>query len=303
MVDQEKSMHEIDPTQKIIEIEGRTIALSSWVQACDEARERHVLKVAFPWQGLEITESRSSKGGFNVKGHASVFDRTSLDLGGFREQVSHGFFQPVLDRSPDVHAVWDHDTRLTLARTRNSTLELREDDIGLYNFIKVAPTSYAQDLRILMERGDIDQQSFAFTVEDDRYEEDDTGNIMRTLIRARDLFDVTITAQGAYPQTSAEVTRSVRSLADLDRKFFAVSKVGDGAAASAYAVATPADGAVSTTPLPGAMTPDKRPNGDQAVSKTEQIEEQMRKKEAMIKKAAALASILAKQAERLEKLE
>jgi len=284
----DQTMHEIDPSQKVIEIEGRTIALASWVEACDEARERHVLQVTFPLTGLEITESRARNGGFNVKGHATVFNRTSLDLGGFREQVAPGFFQPVLDRDPDVHAVWDHDTRLTLARTRNSTLELREDDMGLYNFIKVAPTSYAQDLRILMERGDIDQQSFAFTVEEDRYAEDDEGNILRTLVQARDLFDVTITAQGAYPQTSAEVTRSVRSLADLDRKFFAVSKVGDGAADSASAVAEPADGAAQ---------------GGQAVSKTEAIEEFMRWKEARIKKAAAYASTLAKLAEKLGKLE
>ena len=282
----DQTMHEIDPTQKVIEIEGRTIALSSWVEACDEARERHVLKVAFPWTGLEITESRSVKGGFNVKGHASVFDQTSHDLGGFRERVAAGFFQPVLDRKPDVHAVWDHDTRLTLARTRNSTLELREDDVGLYNFMKVAPTSYAQDLRILMERGDIDQQSFAFTVEDDRFAEDDAGNILRTLVRARDLFDVTITAQGAYPQTAAEVTRSVRSLADLDRKFFAVSKVGDGAADKATAVAEPADGAAE----------------GQAVSKVEDDEEFAMWHAAMEKKAAAQRATLAKVEERLGKL-
>src|SRR5262245_9503928 len=99
-----------------------------------------------------------------VRGHAAVYDRTSLDLGGFRERIAKGAFTRVLNGNPDVHALWDHDTKLVLARTKNKTLELREDPVGLHFWARVADTSYAKDLRVLMERGDIDQASFGFTV-------------------------------------------------------------------------------------------------------------------------------------------
>lgn len=159
---------------------------------------------------LTDTEWRKSRDGqsMTVAGHAAVFDRISHDLGGFREKVDRHAFDAVLDSDPDVHFLWDHDTRFVLARTRNKTLDLRLDPQGLHYWARVAPTSYAKDLEILMERGDIDQASFAFTVEEDDWEMDEEDYPLRTIKRVGNLFDVTVTAKGAYPQTDS----SLRSL-------------------------------------------------------------------------------------------
>ena len=164
---------------------------------------------------LEDVEWRAEQNGrgadLTVRGHASVYDRLSLDLGGFRERIARDAFTNVLDRNPDVHALWDHDTKYVLARTKNKTLELREDPIGLHFWAKVADTSYAKDLRILMERGDVDQASFAFTVARDEWSIDDQDNVTRTILEVGELYDVTVTAQGAYPQSDASVVQRMRS--------------------------------------------------------------------------------------------
>lgn len=159
-----------------------------------------------PIDSVEWRASGAGKGQMTVAGHAAVFNRTSHDLGGFREIVAPGAFSAALDADPDVHLLWDHDTSLVLGRTRNKTLELRQDPLGLHFWARVAPTSYAEDLRVLMERGDVDQASFAFTVEEDDWTADEeTGDVTRTIRSVGELFDVTITAKGAYPTTDASL--------------------------------------------------------------------------------------------------
>jgi HK97 family phage prohead protease len=160
----------------------------------------------------ELRDSGAGEGQFTVVGHAAVFNLWSLDLGYYREQIDPDAFKNVLSRNPDTWLLWDHDTRWTLARTHNKSLELTTDARGLRYWGRVAPTSYAADLRVLMERGDIDQASFAFTVAKDEWlittdtEGDET--IERTILEVGDLYDVTITAMGAYPQTDSQVVRA-----------------------------------------------------------------------------------------------
>lgn len=173
-------------------------------------RERRVMPISVD----EVRDSGAGEGQFTVKGHAAVFNRKSLDLGGFQEIISPGAFADVLDRTPDVHLLWDHDTRFPLARTMSKQyqLELREDPRGLHYWARVAPTSFAADLRVLMEGGVIDQASFAFTVDADTWEIKNEGKpdeqIVRTIVKVQDLYDATITAQGAYPQTDSQVVRA-----------------------------------------------------------------------------------------------
>lgn len=172
------------------------------------AREHRTL----PLEDVTWRESGAGAGELIVRGHAAVFNRSSLDLGGFTERIAPGAFTKALDANPDVHALWDHDTKLVLARTKNKTLDLREDPVGLHFYAKVADTSYARDLRILMERGDVDQASFAFTVARDEWTIDDKEQVTRTIHEVEQLYDVTVTAQGAYPHTDTSVVKHVRCL-------------------------------------------------------------------------------------------
>ena len=160
---------------------------------------------------IHIRDSATGDGSYTIRGHAAVFDKLSLDLGGFREKVAPTAFDRVLTENPDVLAVWDHDTRYTLARTHNKTLELRTDPYGLHVWMRVAPTSYAQDLRVLMERGDINQASWMFTIERETWTITEQANgdelVIATIEEVGDLYDVTVTGRGAYPQTDMSVAQ------------------------------------------------------------------------------------------------
>lgn len=163
-----------------------------------------------PLGEIKFADSNAGGGQLTMRGHASVYDRPSHDLGGFRTKIAHGAFDGVLDTNPDVHLVIDHDTRYTLARTKNKTLELRSDPYGLHVWARMAPTSYAKDLAVLMERGDIDQMSFACDIGADEWFEDENGEITRTITEVSGLYDVTVCAQGAFPQTDASLVASFR---------------------------------------------------------------------------------------------
>lgn len=163
---------------------------------------------------FEVEDVRDAEGGrspdFVVRGHASVTGKWSLDLGGFREQVHPKAFDQVLAGDPHVVHDWDHDTRYVFSSTRNKTLELRMDPVGLHFWSRVAPTSYAADLRVLLDRGDITQSSFAFTVAKDEWKVRKEGEdevVERTILEVGELFDVTTTALGAYPQTDSQVVK------------------------------------------------------------------------------------------------
>lgn len=166
-------------------------------------------RVLFTLGHVEFAESGAGDGQKTMRGHAAVFNRPSHDLGGFVTKIAPGAFSQVLDTNPDVHLVWDHDMRYVLARTLNGTLELREDPYGLHVWARLAPTSYASDLEVLMKRGDIDQMSFACTIGEDRWTEDTSG-ITREILSVDGLFDVTVCAQGAFPQTDASLLASAR---------------------------------------------------------------------------------------------
>lgn len=169
---------------------------------------------------VQLRDAGDGNGDFTLTGHAAVFNRWSEDLatfaGSFRERIEPGAFTDVLERQPDVRLLFNHDG-LTLARTKSGTLELSEDDEGLRVWARVAPTSTASDLRMAMQRGDIDQMSFAFTIAEDEWHEDrETDEIERTIQRVGELYDVSVVTFPAYPDTDAAI-REVRAAADAGK--------------------------------------------------------------------------------------
>lgn len=169
-----------------------------------------------PLANIEFADSGAGDGQRTMRGHAAVFNRLSHDLGGYKVKIAAGAFTQVLDGNPDVHLVWDHDTRYVLGRTKNKTLELREDPLGLHVWGRFAKTTYADDLAALMERGDIDQMSFACDIGSDTWTENDAG-ITRTIEEVSALYDVTICAQGAFPQTDSSLVADLASAIEAGR--------------------------------------------------------------------------------------
>lgn len=169
------------------------------------------------WDKKDTTEKRffkvetrvSSKGKKNiVEGHAAVFGDLSEDLGGFREKILPGAFDNVL--GDDVRAFFNHDPNFLLARSSSGTLKLGVDKKGLKYSFEVPDTSAGRDLLVSMKRGDINQSSFAFTVEKDSWKDGEKGMEIRTIEKVGRLFDVSPVSIPAYP-TANDLSIAQRS--------------------------------------------------------------------------------------------
>lgn len=173
-------------------------------------------------------------GSLQVVGHAAVFGEPSVEMmspfGAFTEYIDARAFDNVLQKNPDVLLTWDHDTRYVLGRTANNTLDLTVDGVGLRYWSRVADTSYARDLQVLMEGGYLDQSSFLFRIapggEEWRTRELDDGTTLveRTIFEVGGLFDVCVCAAGAYPQTDSGLARNLALDYATSRGFIAVPR-------------------------------------------------------------------------------
>lgn len=157
---------------------------------------------SYPFEISEVREAADDEP-LKITGYAAVFNQLSSDLGGFKEKIKRGFFKDVL--KDDVRALFNHDDNMVLGRTKNKTLILEEDNKGLKVEIIPPDTTYANNLINLVKRGDIDQMSFQWITAKDEWDSSDLNNVIRTLIKAESLWDVSPVTFPAYPQTKVGI--------------------------------------------------------------------------------------------------
>ncbi len=161
-----------------------------------EAIDRRGRRFSAP---LEV-RAVNADGSIPFVGHAAVFNVRADIYGMFEEQFAPGAFAKTLQEA-DVRALINHDANLVLARSKANTLRLAEDARGLLVEADMAPTTYAQDLALLMQRGDVNQMSFLFRAVKETW--DESGAIpLRTVTEAR-LFDVSVVTFPIYEETDA----------------------------------------------------------------------------------------------------
>lgn len=176
----------------------------------NEPQEGAIERRFFPATELRI---RDTNRGGTIEGYAALFNSRSSDLGGFVEEITPGAFAEALQRS-DVRALWNHDPNYVLGRVKAGTLELIEDEKGL--FIRNTPpnTQWAKDLLESMRRGDVDQMSFTFTVGKGGSDwREERGMLVRTVKQFHKIHDVSPVTYPAYADTSV----AVRSLDEWKR--------------------------------------------------------------------------------------
>ena len=152
-----------------------------------------------------------------VEGYAAVYNSDSEDMG-FTERIMPGAFDGVIEKS-DVFALLNHnDNRGVLARSKfgKGSLILEVDERGLKYCFEAPNTALGNELLENLKRGDVDSSSFAFTVDQEEWENIGTATNekwLRKIVKVRRLYDVSPVYTPAYSATSC-YSRALDGLAD-----------------------------------------------------------------------------------------
>lgn len=157
---------------------------------------RQMRSIASEFKTREDGEER------RIEGYFAVFNSIYQIAPDMSESVAPGAFTETLDG--DVRALIDHETMYVLGRTTAGTLEIREDETGLWGSILVNPNDQdAMNLWHRVERGDVNQCSFGFDILEEETEFLDDGSVHWTIKRVK-LYEVSVCTFPAYAETSVE---------------------------------------------------------------------------------------------------
>ena len=145
-------------------------------------------------------ELRQAGESATIVGYAAVFNSRSENLGGFYEYIDRKAFDKVMENEPDTRFLINHEG-MPLGRTTAGTLRLSVDDTGLRYEVDLPNTQTANELREALKRGDVNQSSFAFSVDTDKWSEEN-GTMRRDILSIHRLLDVSAVTFPAYPNAS-----------------------------------------------------------------------------------------------------
>ena len=148
------------------------------------------------------TEFQTREDGENlfIEGYFAVFN-SNYDLGfGMSESIAPGAFTETL--ADDIRALVNHDTTLVLGRTSAHTLEVRQDEHGLWGKVTINPNDQdAMNLYARVQRGDVSQCSIGFDILDEETEYRDNGDVHWTIKKVK-LWEISACTFPAYEETA-----------------------------------------------------------------------------------------------------
>jgi HK97 family phage prohead protease len=148
-----------------------------------------------------------------VTGYAILWDRLSLDLGGFRERIVMGALDDTLkavrEGTHDIMFQYAHDGQHLMGRTSSGHLKLTTDAAGLRYEARLPDTTLARDLYRLIAEGILKGASIGFSLGIDSW--DRSGKATTRTIKRLTLWEISLVSRPAYFMTSAQVHRSAPS--------------------------------------------------------------------------------------------
>lgn len=150
---------------------------------------------------IEVRESK--EGDKILAGTPIVYGKRSEDMG-FYEYIAEHAAEAAIKTS-DVRLLYGHnsDSLLPIARQGSGTLRIEEDEKGVH--ITADPPKQNQFVNALIEsieRGDIGEMSFGFTIDEEEWSEVRSEHPVRTVRKIKELFDFSYVAYAAYKDTS-----------------------------------------------------------------------------------------------------
>ncbi|MBR2706415.1 MAG: HK97 family phage prohead protease [Mogibacterium sp.] len=166
--------------------------------------QRQVRSVASNFKTREDGEEK------RIEGYFAVFNSVYEIFPGMTESVAPGAFSETLDG--DIRALIDHETMYVLGRNQAGTLELREDDKGLWGSILINPNDQdAMNLYSRVERGDVNQCSFGFDILSEETDFRENGDVHWTISKVR-LYEVSVCTFPAYSETQVDARRKDKEI-------------------------------------------------------------------------------------------
>jgi len=166
---------------------------------------------------FEVRKAEETENSYIVEGYATTFNEPYLlwtddDGVEYYEQIDRGAFENT-DMS-DVIMQYDH-AGMVFARNKNGTLQLETDDNGLKVIADLSSTKASRELYDAINKGLIDQMSFAFTVSADAY---DRKSKTRTVTGIRKLYDVSAVSIPANPETTIAARAFIEGEIEKERE-------------------------------------------------------------------------------------
>lgn len=135
-----------------------------------------------------------------IEGRAIPFNVKSPNREGFRELITPEAVEGVFEKS-DVFMVYNHDrSKGFLARAKNGNGSLRIDvrDDGVYFNFEALHDDLSNYVYERLQRGDLDEMSWAFTVAQDTWTKAEDGVYDRVINRFDHIYDLSIVDQSYY---------------------------------------------------------------------------------------------------------
>lgn len=145
-----------------------------------------------------------------IEGYFAVFNSNYQISETMSESIAPGAFDGTL--GDDIRALIDHETRLVLGRSSAGTLELRQDERGLWGSVKINPNDQdAMNLLARVRRGDVNQCSFGFDILSEETDFREDGSVHWTIMEVR-LYEVSVCTFPAYSETQVDARREDKEI-------------------------------------------------------------------------------------------
>jgi len=165
-----------------------------------EQRKQNNDSVEHRYASGKVELRKSESGAAKLFGYALRFDSV-YDMWEHTEEVAKGAFANT-DMS-DIRVLFNHDNNQILGRTKAGTARTGIDANGLWYEVDLPNSPAGENVRVAVERGDIDQSSWGFILRTngDKWERRD-GKLHRVLTDVEEIFDVSPVTFPANPDTT-----------------------------------------------------------------------------------------------------
>lgn len=160
---------------------------------------------------------RTEDGNPEIVGYATVYEHAYEVAGGppfgWIETIARGAADKSVAEQDDVYLFFDHEG-LPLSATKDGSLHLVSDKIGLYNESRIDTRSqWSMEIVHRLDSGVLDAMSFAFRALRQEWNEDFTE---RRILEVK-LFDVSVVSFPANPATVVQVRTDPVGVISTDR--------------------------------------------------------------------------------------